>query len=448
MKKVFSSINFRLLFAGNLVSEIGNSLFGIAMSFYVLDLTNDNGLAMGLFLFVTTFTRVIVSPLAGVLVEKWNRVRVIYMTDFIRAVIFTILGYIVLGDPSVGEALTALYTVSVLSSINAGFFGPAMAKVLPEIVGDDQIQAANGAQSIVGAVQNIIGVLAGAALYAFVGVFWVVVLNAVSFFLSGVSEMFIRTPYKHEPTEEELAAQGTKSHMDDFKESVHYIKKRTGLFTMIRYSLILNFAFTPLFAIAAPFLFKSDLVRVNAEMEYAYTSVAFSVAMLIAGITVGSMKFNSVYNTIRKSLMFLSGSFAFMALMMALVSNGLITYWVFYVLFILGLMSLATFMMFTNVPLNAILVRSIDPNFRGRVFSTVGALTQAAVPFSMLIGGALLGYGGVTAVGIFSVVTLLYPTLGYMFNQKVKTLVTSIEEESNKRLEQMKQQEQELAFNE
>lgn len=427
MRKLFRNNSFKLLFAGNLVSEIGNSLFGIALSFYILDLTSSS-LSMGLFLFVIIGTRILISPLAGVLVDRWNRVRVIYMTDFVRAILYVLLGFYIATNPSVDNIIISLYVIGVLSSINAALFAPAMTSALPEIVGEDLLQAANGAQSIVGSLQSIIGVILGAAIYAFFGIWWVIILNAVSFGLSGFSEMFIKTKYKKEKTAEEIALQKEKGLTEDFVDSLKYIKRRTGLFNLVGYSLFLNFAFTPLFAIGVPYLFNNDLARVNAEMEYAYSNIAFSIAMLIAGLVVGSMKIKSINNTLKIGLSMLSLSFAFVALSMHLVSSGIIDFSIFYVLFLIGNVGLAVFMMVTNVPLNTGLVKIVDPNYRGRVFSTIGAISGGAVPVSMLVGGIIIEYYSISALGLFCVVMMLYPTIGFITNKKVRTLIDSIDQ--------------------
>ena len=166
MKQLFKNNSFKLLFAGNLVSEIGNSLMGFAMSFYILDLT-DSSLSMGLYLFVIIGARVLVSPLAGVLVDRWNRVRVIYMTDYVRAILYVLLALFIATNPSLNNIIIGLYVIGVLSSINAAFFAPAMTSALPEIVGEDMLQPAYGAQSIIQSTQSIVGVIAGAALYFF-----------------------------------------------------------------------------------------------------------------------------------------------------------------------------------------------------------------------------------------------------------------------------------------
>jgi len=437
MKELFRNVNFKLLFAGNLVSEIGNSLLGIAMSFYILDLT-DSSLSMGLFLFVITGTRILMSPLAGVLVDRWNRVRVIYMTDYIRGGLYVLLAVFLASNPSHNNIIISLYVIGILSSVNAAFFGPAVTSALPEIVGEDKLQAAYGAQSIVASLQNIIGVIAGAAIYFYVGIVWVVIINALSFIMSGFSEMFIKAEFREEKTAEEIEIQNGKSKTEDFNDSLRYIKSKTGLLNLVGYSLVLNFAFTPLFAIGLPYLFKIDLARANAEMEYAYSNVAFSIAMLIAGLYVGNMVIKNINKTLKFGIIMLSSSFAFMALSMFLASSGYVNFTVFYIMLIVSSVLLAIFMMVTNVPLNTGLVKVIDPNYRGRVFSTVGAIAGGAIPLAMLLGGIIVEYMSISALGLFCVIMMFYPTIGFITNKKVSALLDTVDKhnEENGKLQE------------
>ena len=437
MKSLFKNNNFKLLFAGNLVSEIGNSLLGIAMSFYILDLT-DSSLSMGMFLFVITGTRILASPLAGVLVDRWNKIRVIYMTDYVRGILYILLGVFIASNPSQDNIILSLYIIGILSSLNAALFSPAITSALPEIVGEDMLQAANGAQSIVASARNIIGVVAGAAIYFFVGIEWVIALNAISFLLSGFSEMFIKAKFKKEKTAEEIRLQKEKSKIEDFKDSIKYMKKRTGLLNLVGYTLVINFALSPLLAIGMPYLFNNDLARVNAEMEYAYTNVAFSIAMLGAGLYVGSMKIKSINKILKKGLLSLTGAFAFVAFAMFLASNGYVTFTTFYIMFIVGIVVIGISMMFVNVPLQTGMIKIIDADFRGRVFSTIGAISEGAVPLSFLAGGLIIEYGNVSLLGLFCVLVLLYPTFGFITNKKAKTLFDSIDQ-NNENIERLQE---------
>ncbi len=432
MKELFKNNNYKLLFAGNLVSEIGNSLMGIAMSFYILDLTGSS-LSMGLFLFVVIGTRILVSPIAGVLVDRFNRVRVIYLTDYARAILYVILALYIATSPSIDNIILSLYITGILASINAALFTPAISSAIPEIVGEDLLQAANGASSIIQSLQSIIGVIAGAAFYAFFGMTWVIIINALSFGISGFSEMFIKAKYRKEKTEIETTLQKEKTIIHDFVESLKYIKRKTGLFSIIGFSLLLNFAFTPLFAIGIPYLFNNDLARVNAEMEYAYTEVAFSIAMLIAGLIVGSMKMKSINKVIRIGLSLLSLSFAYLALTIHLASARIVNFETFYIMFLGGMVLLAVFSMLTNVPLNTGIVKIVDDNFRGRVFATMGAISNGAIPFSMLIGGLIIEYYNISLLALFCVIVVLFPTIGVLTNKKVGILIDSIDKHIDKK---------------
>ncbi len=425
MKELFKNNNYKLLFVGNLVSEIGNSLMAIAMSFYILDLTSSS-LSMGVFLFVVTGSRVLFSPIAGVLVDRFNRIRIIYITDYVRAFLYVVLAFYIATSPSINHIILSLYVVGILASLNAALFSPAMSSAVPEIVGEDLIQAANGAQSIIKSLQSIIGVISGAAFYAFFGMIWVIIINAISFGISGFSEMFIKTKYKRVKKIEVSAFQKEKSIIHDFIESLKYIKRRTGLFSVIGYSLVLNFAFTPLFAIGIPYLFNNDLARLNAEMEYAYTEVAFSVTMLFAGIIIGNMKIKRITNIVRIGLLLLSASFAYIALVIHLASTRFINFNIFYILFIIGMVILAVFSMITNVPLSTGIVKIIDDDYRGRVFATMGAISSGAVPISVLVGGIIVEYFNVSALALFCVIVIIFPTVGILTNKRVADLFDSI----------------------
>jgi len=162
-------------------------------------------------------------------------------------------------------------------------------------------------------------------------------------------------------------------------------------------------------------------------MEYAYAEVAFSIAMLIAGVTVGSMVIKSINRVIKIGLIFLSTSFAYLAFTMFLASNRYIGFTTFYIMFIGGMVLLAIFMMLTNIPLNTGMVKIVDPKYRGRVFSTIGAISAGAIPFSFLIGGYIVKYYGITGLGLFCVLVMMIPTFGFLTNKKVQVLIDTID---------------------
>jgi MFS family permease len=282
-------------------------------------------------------------------------------------------------------------------------------------VGDELIQAAQGAQSIVDSVTGIFGVVAGMLLYELIGIEVAILANAISFIFSGISEMFIKAKYKHEVIDTEK-----KQLFEDIVLGLKYMKQKTGLLTMMMFSLFLNFSVTPIFGVGIPFLFKTELEKDGFQLGY--TNIAFSIAMLISGVLVGGIAFKSVSKVVRKSLALLTGSFAFTALTMFLITYNIVSYPVFYGLFILAMLFLATTMNFTNIPLNTSLIRVIEPQYRGRVFSTIQALATGAIPLSIVIGGIIISYSNTAILGLVCTALVMIPTIGFLTHPSIKLL--------------------------
>ncbi|XMB72794.1 MFS transporter [Mycoplasmatota bacterium WC30] len=424
MKTLFSNKSYFLLFQGSLVSAIGTSLYSFAAGLYVQDLFGADGGAvyLSLFMAVGIIIRIVLSPVSGLIADKWNKIRILYVTDFIRGIVFFGTLYILSLGLEKEVLIWYLLGVTAIASINQAFFGPAATSVIPEVVGDDLIQAASGANSIIGSVQGIFGVLAGMFLYAILGFEVAVLINAISFMFSGISEMFIKTHFHKEKPE---AFSTVKAFFEDIKFGFKYLVKKEGLLVIMLFSLMLNFAFSPLFGVGIPYLFRTELA--TSAYELGVVDIVFSVAMLVAGIVVGGMKIKNLRNSIRKSIICLSSSFVFSAILVVLVTYNVIGYWWFYGMFLFANILLAVFMMFTNVPLNTGIMKAIEPNVRGRVFATIGAISEGAIPLAIIAAGFLVDNSNVAILGIVCSVLVIITTIGISTNKKVATLLDSID---------------------
>ena len=424
MMKVLKNKNFFLLFQGAFVSEVGNMLYNTAMGLIVLRITGS-ATSMGLFMALAIFVRVLFSPIAGVMVDRWNRVRIIYMTDFIRGFLFLAFAFILYNGLEGNSVLVLLYLVTALSSINAAFFFPAASSAIPEIVGENNLQAAQGLQGFLMSIPSLIGIAFGAALYDLGSMELIVFINAITFIFSGITEMFIRTPLKKEKTELEKTDEVKQSIMKDYVVSLKYIKK-VGLLNLVLFFLVINFAATPIFSIGSPYLFKNVLMREN-TMEYAFTGIMFSVSSMIGALIIGSMKIKSYKKAIPSGIFRLGFFFLINIILFHLVSVGLINHWLFYVLYMLDILALGINMNAINIPIGVGMTLAVDPNMRGRVFSTIGALSQLAIPFAMVLGGVLLDYGSITVLGVVSITLLIIPIWGFSKNKRVKELLSDLD---------------------
>lgn len=145
---VFKNPNFSLVFFGVFVSNVAHIFFNFAISLYVLDVASkafgeaNAALIQAAYLAVAGIILVILMPFGGSLADKLNKVRTMYITDYIRG--FTILGVALLiftvEDPII--LIVTLFLMNVVLSVNSAFFGPAASSLLRFIVSDEELQPA------------------------------------------------------------------------------------------------------------------------------------------------------------------------------------------------------------------------------------------------------------------------------------------------------------------
>jgi MFS family permease len=317
--------------------------------------------------------------------------------------------------------------VVAVAAFFSAFFGPAIASATPEIVGLDKIQQANGANSIVQSITSIAGVLFGIIAFGLFSFEVAALINGISFVLSGFSEMFIRAEHKEEVPPSHV------SMIEDFRIGFRYILNKEGFLAFMIFALFLNFAVAPLFSVAIPALMRIQLER--SAWEIGWLNIVFSIAMMAAGIVIGSIQLRRPSRTIRTSIFFLTMSVLLLSGAIWIFNEGWVTYSTLYILMLVSHIAIAVFMMGTNVPLNTGMVKLIDPAVRGRVFSTLGALAGGLVPLSIFMSGFVIQATSVAFLGVLCSGLLLVPMLGFLMNRKVRGMLASIEPAPEQSLE-------------
>jgi Na+/melibiose symporter-like transporter len=83
-KNVFRNKNFTLTFLGALVSNVASLFYSFAISFYILEITGDNALIQGLYLAVSGATFCIVTLFGGVISDRFNKAKIMYLCDYLK----------------------------------------------------------------------------------------------------------------------------------------------------------------------------------------------------------------------------------------------------------------------------------------------------------------------------------------------------------------------------
>ncbi|MFR9070508.1 MAG: MFS transporter, partial [Paraclostridium sp.] len=205
--------NFFLLWQGQLVSVLGDVLYIMALDFWILEMTGSKSL-MGLLSAITMMPRIILGPFAGVFIDKWDRKKVIVLTDLIRGIVVTFVGIAgVIGFIQVWM----VFVVGIINGLCSAFFNPAINSSKPDIVPEDKLIKANSVTSLAQAGIDLIGYAAGGVLYVLIGAPYMFLFNGLSYLFSAFTEMFITIP-KLKREEKEITFK------EDFKIGLNFIK--------------------------------------------------------------------------------------------------------------------------------------------------------------------------------------------------------------------------------
>jgi predicted MFS family arabinose efflux permease len=178
--------DFRLLWAGQLLSSLGNWLLFVAVPYRVFQLTGSP-IATGL-TFVAALPATLLGPLAGVLVDRWDRRLTMLAADLARA--GAILPLLLLQRPG---QLWLVYAALVTEGLLAQLFDPAAQALLPALMGrGPALTSANALLSTVAAISRLAGAALGGVVFAAWGLQTLVWIDAGTYVASAASLALLR----------------------------------------------------------------------------------------------------------------------------------------------------------------------------------------------------------------------------------------------------------------
>lgn len=195
---VFKNRNFSLLWTGQLVSTMGSALTSLASSILVFRLTKS-AMSVGLMLMATAVPSLLVGLFAGVLVDRFDRKKIMIFADVIRAVLVFLIPFLVPLN------IAWLYVIVIVSSAIGQFYDPAHESVLPEVATDEELAAANSLMAISSFGSTAIGFAASGLIAATANISWAFYIDAISFIFSAVCIIMLRLKPLQNPEETSIS---------------------------------------------------------------------------------------------------------------------------------------------------------------------------------------------------------------------------------------------------
>ena len=384
-RNVFANRNFTLTFLGALVSNVAALFYSFAVSFYILKITNNNALIQGLYLAVGGITFCVVTLFGGVISDRFNKAKIMYMCDYLKGGIivgFTLLLMLVI--KSVAWQVASLFIVAILLNAIAGIFTPASASLLPQIVKEQQFQQAQSYFSILNSFQSIVGVILAGILYTLVPINVLFMIVGGCYILSA-KKLTIKMVF------------------DDIKSGFKYLVSIKAILAMMICVLFINFFFSPIFDNFAPYFIATDVTGTNyifheymaPEMWSSFFSVAVGLGSLIMGIVLSTLKQREKCNgLVRWSMIAVSLAVTSMAVSYVLFKSSYIDINALLIIVIAILFVVGVCIVLINVPSTTVMMRIVDKDKFGKVSSVSNIGSQGLIPLSMFLGGLALNYIG------------------------------------------------------
>ena len=183
--KVFRNRNFKWMWTGQLVSTMGTALTSLAASILVFRLTNS-AMSVGLMLMATAAPSLLVGLFAGVLVDRFDRRKIMIAADLIRAALVLLIPFLVPLN------IIWLYIIVMLTSAIGQFFDPAHESVLPEVASEEELAAANSLMAISSFGSTAIGFAASGLIASAANINWAFYLDTLTFLFSAFCILRIR----------------------------------------------------------------------------------------------------------------------------------------------------------------------------------------------------------------------------------------------------------------
>jgi MFS family permease len=348
----------------------------IALPFYIFDLTGS-ALATGAMFMAQTVPRVLLGSVAGVFVDCWDRKRTMIAADLSRAALILAL----LSVHSAGW-LWLIYLVAFLQAVIAQFFTPAKNAVLPLLVSESDLVAANGLNSLSENLTRLTAPALGGALFGLLGLASVVWIDSASFLVSGLLIALIAFPSRVRAVATRSSGGSWAAVLHEWRDGMRLMRNDPTITAIFATAGTAMIAEGFILVLLVPFV--KDVLR-SGSQGFGWLMSAQAIGGLI-----GSVFLARVSRAVRPSLLIPLCGAPFGLLDIALANlpgrGGLPPLPVALVLIGLAGAPLIGF----YIGMQTVLQSSVPDRFRGRVFGAYAT----TVAFATLIGqgtGSLIG---------------------------------------------------------
>ncbi len=411
---VLKNRNFFFLWLGQIISQLGDRLGLMALiGFAYSKKTYGSPLELFkifLFIIIPVF---LISPVAGVYVDRWDRRRTMYMCDFIRAVLVLVIPLFLFHIKNLALAYFIIFLVFCISR----FFIPAKLAIIPDLVSKKDLLMANSLVNVTGMIAAIAGFGISGILIEWLGAENGFYLDSLSFFVSAVLIFFVAYKYGHAPNLQELKQvifeAIKKPVFQEIKEGILYFIQRRE----IRFTAGVLFALSSALGAVSIVL----ITFVQNTLHSATRDLGFFIMFLGAGLFFGTLFYGrfgqrfSHYRIISIALFLTGGIIS--------VFVFILTRYQFFWIAALFAYLLGVFFSPVMVAANTIIHNVSESGMMGKIFSSMEIVMHLGFLIFMFTSSILAEKfsGGIILISVGCLISLL-GAANLIINRKIQWL--------------------------
>ena len=357
---------FFTIWTGQAFSLITSAILQMAIIFY---LTEKTGSAMVLSIasLAGFLPYAVFGPVIGVLVDRYDRKKIMISADLTIAAAGALLAIIALYmELPVWMVMTVLF----IRSIGTAFHSPALNAVTPLLVPEDQLTKCAGYSQSLQSISYILSPAAAAFLYSVWKLNAIIAMDVLGAVIACITVALVRVPKLN------MEQQSLKlNFIKEMREGLGVLKENKGLFALLLIGTLYMFVYMPinaLYPLISVKYFGGTSVHVS------ITEIAYASGMLAGGLTLGK------FGGFKKRIILIAASIFMMGASLAI--SGLLPPGGF-VIFAACCAIMGLSVPFYSGVQTALFQEKIRPEYLGRVFSLIGSIMSLAMPVGLILSG-------------------------------------------------------------
>ncbi|MBF0548275.1 MAG: MFS transporter [Candidatus Riflebacteria bacterium] len=171
--------DFLFLWIGQVLSQAGTKMYQLAVAWWILSMTGENGgKALGFFMVMGAIPSILLFKYVGHIVDKNSSKKILVLSDLLA---FLLMAVVVVGLKGSVVGLKLMFLLNFFVAVIEAFYNPTLGKCLPELVDSSDMESAVAFQSSTQYLASFGGAVAGAALIEKLGLEGITILNGLSY---------------------------------------------------------------------------------------------------------------------------------------------------------------------------------------------------------------------------------------------------------------------------